>query len=306
MIRNTVNHLHNKLVTSGGVLRADDAAFFTSSIATLDSGRFELIDGVAMPMRGLDPFSDLRVMLKQFMDGNQPRLTHCESLYERLAEDITKNVTNILKCKRGPRVPRTLSQSRRRSSSADDDQSNKRSRQQLSPDGTKQTAPRNELFVQVSQLLGNELHHYDSSLTQLSREVADVFVKEGALKGIPFILNNNGQFCPVSRQSPNWPWQQLLSILDTLNPNYDPDALKKFMACTHLAMRDTLYNKHHADQMAKGRNLTEEMQAANSLVEIPYDQQTSLKWYSTIAVLSGTLAPAGTFLKNNDKICPAD
>ena len=34
--------------------------------------------------------------------------------------------------------------------------------------------------------------------------------------------------------------------------------------------------------------------------------QTSLKWYSTIAVLSGTLAPAGTFLKNNDKICPAD
>ena len=35
-------------------------------------------------------------------------------------------------------------------------------------------------------------------------------------------------------------------------------------------------------------------------------EQTSLKWYSTIAVLSGTLAPAGTFLKNNDKICPAD
>ena len=36
------------------------------------------------------------------------------------------------------------------------------------------------------------------------------------------------------------------------------------------------------------------------------EDQTSLKWYSTIAVLSGTLAPAGTFLKNNDKICPAD
>jgi len=36
-----------------------------------------------------------------------------------------------------------------------------------------------------------------------------------------------------------------------------------------------------------------------------YDQ-TSLKWYSTIAVLSGTLAPAGTFLKNTDKICAAD
>ena len=35
-------------------------------------------------------------------------------------------------------------------------------------------------------------------------------------------------------------------------------------------------------------------------------RQTSLKWYSTIAVLSGTLAPAGTFLKNNDKICPVD
>ena len=34
--------------------------------------------------------------------------------------------------------------------------------------------------------------------------------------------------------------------------------------------------------------------------------QTSLKWYSTIAVLSGTLAPAGTFFKSNDKICPAD
>ena len=34
--------------------------------------------------------------------------------------------------------------------------------------------------------------------------------------------------------------------------------------------------------------------------------QTSLKWYSTIAVLSGTLAPAGTLLKNNDTICPAD
>ena len=128
-----------------------------------------------------------------------------------------------------------------------DDQSNKRSRQQLSSEGTKQTAPRNELFVQVSQLLGNELHHYDSSLTQLSREVADVFVKEGALKGIPFILNNNGQFCPVSKKSPNWPWHQLLSVLDTINPNYDPDALKKFMGCTHLAMRDTLYNQHHAD-----------------------------------------------------------
>ena len=36
------------------------------------------------------------------------------------------------------------------------------------------------------------------------------------------------------------------------------------------------------------------------------EQQTSLKWYSTIAVLSGTLAPAGTFLKNTDKICAAD
>ena len=34
--------------------------------------------------------------------------------------------------------------------------------------------------------------------------------------------------------------------------------------------------------------------------------QTSLKWDSTIAVLSGTLAPAGTFLKNTDKICAAD
>ena len=131
LIRNTVNHLHNKLVTSGGVLSTDDAAFFTSSIATLDSSRFELIDGAAMPMRGLDPFMDLRVMLKQFMNENQPRLTHCESLYERLAEDITRNVTNILKSRKGPRVPRTLSQSRRRSSSVDADESNKRSRQQL-------------------------------------------------------------------------------------------------------------------------------------------------------------------------------
>ena len=34
--------------------------------------------------------------------------------------------------------------------------------------------------------------------------------------------------------------------------------------------------------------------------------QTSLKWYSRIAVLSGTLAPAGTFLENTDKICAAD
>ena len=34
--------------------------------------------------------------------------------------------------------------------------------------------------------------------------------------------------------------------------------------------------------------------------------QTSLKWDSTIPVLSGNLAPAGTFLKPNDKICPAD
>ena len=34
--------------------------------------------------------------------------------------------------------------------------------------------------------------------------------------------------------------------------------------------------------------------------------QTSLKWDSTIPVLSGNLAPAGTFLKHNDKICPAD
>ena len=39
---------------------------------------------------------------------------------------------------------------------------------------------------------------------------------------------------------------------------------------------------------------------------IAYCMQTSLKWYSTIAVLSGTLAPAGTFLKNTDKICAAD
>ena len=37
----------------------------------------------------------------------------------------------------------------------------------------------------------------------------------------------------------------------------------------------------------------------------PAEQQTSLKWYSTIAVLSGTLAPAGTFFKNTDKICAA-
>ena len=36
------------------------------------------------------------------------------------------------------------------------------------------------------------------------------------------------------------------------------------------------------------------------------EDQTSLKWDSTIAVLSGTLAPAGTFLKKNDKICPAE
>ena len=36
------------------------------------------------------------------------------------------------------------------------------------------------------------------------------------------------------------------------------------------------------------------------------DDESSLKWYSTIAVLSGTLAPAGTFLKNTDKICAAD
>ena len=39
---------------------------------------------------------------------------------------------------------------------------------------------------------------------------------------------------------------------------------------------------------------------------IEREKQTSLKWYSTIAVLSGTLAPAGTLLKNNDTICPAD
>ena len=46
----------------------------------------------------------------------------------------------------------------------------------------------------------------------------------------------------------------------------------------------------------------------HTLLETPCEthNQTSLKWYSTIAVLSGTLAPAGTFLKNNDKICPAD
>ena len=35
------------------------------------------------------------------------------------------------------------------------------------------------------------------------------------------------------------------------------------------------------------------------------EDQTSLKWDSTIAVLSGTLAPAGTFFKNTDKICAA-
>ena len=272
LIRNTVTHLHSKLVSSGGVLKADDAAFFTSSMATLDSGRFELIDGVAKPRRGLDPFGDLRVMLRQFMDGNKPRLTHCESLYERLAEDITKNVTNILRGRRGSKVPSTLSQSRRRSDSTGDDQTNKRSRQQLSPEGNKQPAPRNELFEQVALLLGNEHHHQDPSLTQLSREVAQAFIKEGDLKGTPFVLNNSGQFCPVSRQSSNWPWQQLLSILDNLHPNYHQDALKKFMSCTHLAMRDILYNRHQADQMAKGRNLTEEMQAANSLVEIPYEQ----------------------------------
>ena len=34
--------------------------------------------------------------------------------------------------------------------------------------------------------------------------------------------------------------------------------------------------------------------------------QTSLKWDSTIPVLSGNLAPAGTFLKHDDKIRPAD
>ena len=37
-------------------------------------------------------------------------------------------------------------------------------------------------------------------------------------------------------------------------------------------------------------------------IDDEYSVQTSLKWYSTIAVLSGTLAPAGTFLKNTDKI----
>ena len=45
---------------------------------------------------------------------------------------------------------------------------------------------------------------------------------------------------------------------------------------------------------------------AAQLFKVGTDNQTSLKWYSTIAVLSGTLAPAGTFLKNNDKICPVD
>ena len=44
----------------------------------------------------------------------------------------------------------------------------------------------------------------------------------------------------------------------------------------------------------------------NILIRSPgLAQQTSLKWYSTIAVLSGTLAPAGTFFKNTDKICAA-
>ena len=63
-----------------------------------------------------------------------------------------------------------------------------------------------------------------------------------------------------------------MSTLDSINPNYDPDALKKFMGCTHLAMRDALYNQHQADQMSKGRNLTEEMQVANSLEDIPYEE----------------------------------
>ena len=128
------------------------------------------------------------------------------------------------------------------------------------------------MFVQVSQLLSNELHHYDPSLKQLSREVADVFLKEGVLKGMPLILTNNGQFRPMSKMSPNWPWKQLLSTLDSINPNYDQDALKKFMGCTHLAMRDALYNQHQADQMSKGRNLTEEMQIANSLEDLPYEE----------------------------------
>ena len=114
----------------------------------------------------------------------------------------------------------------------DADESNKRSRQQLSPIGTKQTTPRNELFTQLSQLLSNELHHYDPSLKQLSREVADVFLKEGVIKGMPLILTNNGQFRPMSKESPNWPWKQIVSTLASINPNYDQEALKKFMGCT--------------------------------------------------------------------------
>ena len=154
----------------------------------------------------------------------------------------------------------------------DADESNKRSRQQLSPIGTKQTTPRNELFTQVSQLLSNELHHYDPSLKQLSREVADVFLKEGVIKGMPLILTNNGQFRPMSKESPNWPWKQLVSTLDSINPNYDQEALKKFMGCTNLAMRDTLYNQHQADQMSRGRNLTEEMEIVNSFEDLPYEE----------------------------------
>ena len=68
-------------------------------------------------------------------------------------------------------------------------------------------------------------------------------------------------------------------------------------------IRDHLCIEHFGDR-AKGGSSENRLEDAALL--LLYGSQTSLKWYSTIAVLSGTLAPAGTFLKNNDKICPAD
>ena len=50
---------------------------------------------------------------------------------------------------------------------------------------------------------------------------------------------------------------------------------------------------------------SEDLTPSGAICDNGSQEQTSLKWYSRIAVLSGTLAPAGTFLENTDKICAA-
>ena len=154
---------------------------------------------------GLDPFNELKKMLNGLMETHNPRIVHCDALYETLVDSMINKVTSILLGRRATNVSRSRTKSRRRSSSGDANSGNmKKPRQNQPPSAKKQvqvdSSNKQKLFGWAALLLGKGDHHQHPSLTQLSKEVAGVLLKEDEERG-SLILNHHGQLRPISRGS---------------------------------------------------------------------------------------------------------